>query len=933
MRSFRSLLPGAVLIWTAALFIVAASAADVAHADYSMPSSHPRIFFNQSNFAAIADRCKSGGTHRDYYLKLKGFADWRINAGSTTSYYLPNYALVYKIHKQWNDEGYQGGGFATTYYSNAVKQGLLNVSAYAQDGSGAEYSMAADWIWEQLSSSEIASIAGKYGSPDTNIYDAQTWRGGSSFKVCTSMFRSLLFAGSSVDGGNYSTEYQEICNYLESVYTRALNLAGGVGWNGANYATGNGYIRAWAIEAFTAATGVDGWALSGRWGDEHATWLEHGLVPHRDIIEANQDYNVTIWGDHYKNVALIAWRTRSRYNQRHTVKSYETILGRDISSYKNSALWAYTLFYDPTLSPIDPSEMPNAIRLGEGGMDHVYMTSGFGDGKAATWASFEAGWLFYGHQHSDAGSFTINRKNNLIIDSGYYGQYRATSGGPHAKNYYHRSVAHNCISVYDEGEDFYWGAEGIGVGPIANDGGQILPSSGPTYNQVLTDSSYHAGHILAYESNDQYTYARANLLNAYDYEAFADSRNLPFHANKLSHMTREFVYLRPDYFVVFDRVTSTNAAFSKVWNLHLTAEPEIFGSGGVQRMGDSEAGIWDYTGASLAKVKEYGTEGSVLFLKALLPKSRTIRKIGGRNRSHSGYAYWVGGFDGNGKYDPTRGANYYWGDWTSGNEYNEDFLQSSRSTPGWGRIEVEATSPALADHFLNVLYTLDGTEENIPETNLIETPHMTGAEIVNERVTLFGKSELTGIDSVTYEVAGHDTAALHMICNLTPATTFHIYREGATLYIRRDGMAAPQGTTELITPPPSSSASGVLAFHDDGTAYGPPPAPIEITGVSALFTGYEAFSVTITWTTDVASDSRVEYGNTTSYGSTSYLDPALVKNHSITLTEPDVLNDETYHFRAISEAPGSDSAVSQDYQFVFDVDPPGKVNDLRENSQ
>jgi len=382
---------------------------------------------------------------------------------------------------------------------------------------------------------------------------------------------------------------------------------------------------------------------------------------------------------------------------------------------------------------------------------------------------------------------------------------------------------------------------------------------------------------------------------------------------------------------VFDRVTSTNANFTKTWNLHVTAEPVFQESGsGIPRMGDAEAGIRDYTGASLVKITDdqVPADGAI-FLKALLPQSRTIRKIGGRNRADNGFAYWVGGFNGSGKYDPTQGQNYYWGEWTSGNEYNEDFL-TTLATPGWGRIEVEATVPSLEDHFLNVLYPGDDGVSNIPETNLIETSRMSGAEIVNDRVILFGKSELTGIDSVTYQVAGHDTAALHMICNLQPSTTYRVYRQDVTLFIRKDGMPAPAGATELVTPAPSSSAAGILAFHDDGTAIGPPPAPIDISDVTAVFSGFQVFAVTIIWTTDVLSDSRVEYGPTGSYGSTSYLDPGLVTSHSITLTDPEVLNDQTYHFRVISEAPGSDMATSQDYLFTFDVVPPGKVTDLRE---
>ncbi len=42
--------------------------------------------------------------------------------------------------------------------------------------------------------------------------------------------------------------------------------------------------------------------------------------------------------------------------------------------------------------------------------------------------------------------------------------------------------------------------------------------------------------------------------------------------------------------------------------------------------------------------------------------------------------------------------------------------------------------------------------------------------------------------------------------------------------------------------------------------------------------------VTITWTTDVAADSQVQYGLTTAYGSSTALDRTLVTSHSVTIT-------------------------------------------------
>ncbi len=71
-------------------------------------------------------------------------------------------------------------------------------------------------------------------------------------------------------------------------------------------------------------------------------------------------------------------------------------------------------------------------------------------------------------------------------------------------------------------------------------------------------------------------------------------------------------------------------------------------------------------------------------------------------------------------------------------------------------------------------------------------------------------------------------------------------------------------------------------------------------------------TVVISWKTDVASDSRVDYGPTSAYGYTKS-DPMLTKDHSITLTG--LSRASTYHFRVISTAPAKNSSVSEDYVF------------------
>ncbi len=77
-------------------------------------------------------------------------------------------------------------------------------------------------------------------------------------------------------------------------------------------------------------------------------------------------------------------------------------------------------------------------------------------------------------------------------------------------------------------------------------------------------------------------------------------------------------------------------------------------------------------------------------------------------------------------------------------------------------------------------------------------------------------------------------------------------------------------------------------------------------------------SVTITWSTDQSTDSRVEYGTTAAYGSTVY-DATLTKNHSIAITG--LAQGTTYHFRVTSTNSHSLSSSSLDSVFTTAAPP------------
>ncbi|HEV8535092.1 MAG TPA: S8 family serine peptidase, partial [Candidatus Limnocylindria bacterium] len=111
-------------------------------------------------------------------------------------------------------------------------------------------------------------------------------------------------------------------------------------------------------------------------------------------------------------------------------------------------------------------------------------------------------------------------------------------------------------------------------------------------------------------------------------------------------------------------------------------------------------------------------------------------------------------------------------------------------------------------------------------------------------------------------------------------------------------------------------------LHPSGGSYygylvwaGPPPVPDTTPPViSAVGVSVTQSSATITWTTDEAADSQVEYGTTTAYGSSSPLDQSRVTAHSVRLDG--LATQTTYHFLIKSKDAAGNLATSGDRTFT-----------------
>lgn len=361
-----------------------------------------------------------------------------------------------------------------------------------------------------------------------------------------------------------------------------------------------------------------------------------------------------------------------------------------------------------------------------------------------------------GHQHLDAGAFQIYYKGLLATDDGYYQSWMDVRcadrenrgytgfGSTHHYNYTRRTIAHNCMLVYDPKERFRDNRHKV----HANDGGQRLPRNGlaPASSAILQDpaNGYRTGTMLAraWGHDDQcprYAYLKGDITAAY--------------SAKMERYQRSFLYLRMDdshapmALLIFDRVVASDSAFKKTWLCHGLSDPIIKNGRSVFTNTSEVPGDGIYCGRYNGK----------LTIDTLLPHSPKITSVGGPGGWHT-----------------VDGVNYP-------AKLGEGQRQEGH---GW-RLEVSPTVPSKEDHFLHVLQVGDADGAEALAVQTIETDCVAGA-VIADRVAVFSK---TGqwTDSVVFCFDGDGPFDIHVAdvsagtwdicCNGKPVTEVSVSEE------------------------------------------------------------------------------------------------------------------------------------------------------------
>ncbi|MCK9265806.1 heparinase II/III family protein [bacterium] len=590
-----------------------------------------RLFFNSETWSLVKKRALS--EEKEYFAKIKKEVEeiqtWQIEKNDY-GILLMKAAFVYKVT----------GNSALLEKITLMLRSTINYYLSRQLDWTRSYSRvgtisALDWVWEDLSPAERREFASGMLDYTYSVYledKIQNRLGRHNWYYIQDMlwYAGIVLLDDSLD----DVEYARVLSVLgaghrheQVMFGRMLELAGDDGgWQPKlDYAFGHQPTVYWAfMHCWRSATGKE---IEPNW--VHIVNPDYIL---RNFLEvegrAIRHFGYArSWGtkttgpdllyDHIRQFLHFFGSSEPGYS------AIANLLSKRIEELGPSEgahpinPFLYTEI-DKAPMPGIPKGMPIARHYSKIGL--VLMSSGFS--PKDTYALFAAGEGLTSSEHFDATHFSIYKQGDLALDSG------SGNIGQHTEKYAKQTVAHNAVLIHIPGETNY--------------GGQNRTTS--------------FAKVLAFETTPYFSYIATDATKTY-------------HPDKCEQMVRQFIYLNPNLFLVFDRVVSVKPEYKKSWLLHTSNEPEIIQNELKVDQGDGR-----------------------IFCRTLYPINAIIEKIGG-----PGKEFWTG--DKN---------------WPIGNQYFKRERMNSMHdvTDTIGRWRVEIT-PVANKNETSFLHLVQVSEKNI----------------------------------------------------------------------------------------------------------------------------------------------------------------------------------------------------------------------------
>jgi len=648
-------------------------------------NEHPRLLFTRAQLPAIKARLSQSPLKEDFQL-LKRTLDEGLARGSDRAKNAI-VALGVMYHLSGDPK-----------YGEACREAVLRRGDFGVYAALGLYGY--DLVYDLLTPEERRQCEQK----SVDFLRRNKWRQRARFIHAVGIY------GSGVDEELVAEQLSELYPWLTN-HMKQLNewarYRGGDG-NSHGYIGQHEYVGTMgAVQAWRTATGED--LLKGfDWARLMPPYYIYHYPPgRRDTVHVgincwgNNSYPAETGANNFVSLAQGYWKDGLSWWW-----IQNRIIGRKHDYDIYGKLWGPLLWADPSVPQIAPEALPPTMLFQERG--YVAMRSDWS--ADAVYAHFHCGrFESDSRNNADNNSFIIYRRGYLACDTGTRAinnpEQKDLSDGRHHNRYFSQTIAHNSITV---------GTQDItGNGWTAVCGGQVSRPKRQWltgWQKKQTSGNLYtprAGRILAYQTDPLYDYVAGDATQSYSPEY-------------VSNFTRQFVYVRPDLFVVFDRVSSVRPQDPKRWYLHTMEEPQLLD--GRQELDTSvhPEGHFLWKGTT----GRAGHKGSALLWKTLLPKQVVIRKIGGK-----GHQFEV------------NGENYDMYDaWYQ--RLGQTFFD--RIGLGLWRIEVEPAEKNRDDLFLHVLWATDDTVTEMLPTELIESEKTVGAHITTP------EAEVT----VTFAVGG-----------------------------------------------------------------------------------------------------------------------------------------------------------------------------------
>jgi heparin/heparan-sulfate lyase len=634
-------------------------------------SDHPRLFFNADTWPAVRDRALH--EENDWYESIKGRVDRLANDLANVERPAarelgPEAAWAAFVFLMTEDSRYLDLAkkcldASLRFYDDCFEQ-KKSVNWYST--SRVHTVMAWDWLYNHMTEAERQDTMSRLVTAIDRVLKARPTIYRENMSGYNTGFYGVRncqwFIGCTAYGTGIETE--RVNEWL--AWGRAENLKmlehrrKACGKYGGGASPTLGYIFGaypWAEQNYfytwLSSTGEN---IAPDW--PHSAWLARYVI--WNWIEAEPVPLEFGYGDtpHTTNRLPIGQLYTHMANIRHLYSELlpeAAALARHVQERLPNRTYSRTWFIYPFLltnlkkSPpaANEQDLPSAFHFES--MGQVFMRSG--DRPDNTYCLFTCGGILRQHRHFDALNFVIYHRGHLALDSGT--RYLEFDNGQHLANYFAQTVAHNCVVIHQPGEPpaNYWG-------------GRVEGNHGGQHKQL--------GSVLtAFEVTDDYVYVAGDATACYQH-GVVKREGAPNLGEKCTLVTRQLVFLKPNQFVVFDRVTTTAPSYRKDWLLHTAHEPVV-------------------TDRTFRADQEEGR----MFCRTLLPTDATIRKVGGPGQEFL-----------------AAGKNWKLVD--------RGLKPENKAMMGQWRVEVSPGTARQEDFFLHVIQVGDRQLEQMDEAELIE---------------------------------------------------------------------------------------------------------------------------------------------------------------------------------------------------------------------